>query len=131
MKLPLSRQTFKRFALPYRPIVLDVAANLGGQNEETAIDIAALAVRLLLEILHKRSDDLKLTKPLRRIYGRHCRQAAMASMKLERRGNVHVRHAIAIGHAKLIVIEVTHHAFESSPRAMPLPAALLSARARH
>src|ERR1700682_3037087 len=102
MKLPLSRQTFKRFALPYRLIVLDVAANLGGQNEETAVDIATLAVGLLLDILHQRSNHLKLTKPLRRIYGRHVRQPAMASMKMQRRGNVHIRHAVAIGHAKLV-----------------------------
>src|SRR5712691_10593825 len=98
MKLPLSRQTFKRFALPYRLIVLDVAANLGGQNEETAVDIATMAVGLVLDILPKPSDYLNFTKPFRRVYARPGRQAAMASMKIQPRGNVHIRHAIAIGH---------------------------------
>jgi hypothetical protein len=36
----------------------------------------------------------------------------MISMKSKRRGNVHVRYAVAIGHAKLIVAGVHHGAFQ-------------------
>src|SRR5688500_17681082 len=73
-------------------------------DEETAVDVSAASLRLLVALVDQLSADAKLSKTSRRTDGRHRGDLAVASMKGDQRGDVDVRDAIAISEQKEVVV---------------------------
>src|SRR6185503_6216539 len=94
-ELPLGGEALHRLALPHRVIAVDVAADLGGQHEEAAVDPAAVAVRLLLEAAHALVLHLQGAEAPGRLHGRDRRERVLGAVEVDQLPDVDRGQAVA------------------------------------
>src|SRR3954467_8811177 len=81
-ELPVLRQALERLLLPDGGVVAEIVEDRGLQHEEAAIDPAAVAPRLLLEMPDHIVADIERTKPGRRLDRGNRRVPAVGTMKI-------------------------------------------------
>ncbi len=105
-ELPLFRQSPQGFSLPRTLIATDVFEDFRLQDEETAVDPAPIALRLLQELGHVVTVQIERTEAPRRLHGCQRRVALGPFVELDQLLDVDVRDAVSIRKAEPIAIDV-------------------------
>lgn len=112
-ELPVSGKPVQRRQLPGHVIARDPLQCLRVHDEETAIDIAVIAERLLGEPGYQMIGEDDRAETARRTHHGNRRLESVRLVKVDQCANVDISHAIAIGEAERFVgAQVTRHALE-------------------
>src|SRR5260221_1229270 len=103
-QLAILGQVDHRLLLPDGPVALDVAADLGREYEEAAIDEAAVAARLFLKAGDAVALKIDGAEPARRLCCRHGRKSSLAAVESDAFGDVDIAYAVAVGQAEILVV---------------------------
>src|SRR5437016_2687198 len=102
-KRTLSCQTLQRLALPHGGIAFYVIENRRRQDEETAVDPAAIALGLFLKAGDEPVFQHKRTKAARRLHRGERRLDLPRAVVRDQLGHVDVGDAVAIREAELLI----------------------------
>src|SRR3546814_9316811 len=117
-ELALGGERLERRAFPGGGIAVDVVDRLGLDDEEAAVDVADVLVRLLAEGADavRSGHQVEHAETARRPYGGQGGQRAAAAMERELPGDVDVGDAVAIGETEGIAVEIGPDALDPPPR---------------
>ena len=101
-------ELFERSMLPTRVVPFDVVEHLRLEHEETCIDPAPVAARLLDELGHTPFLAFNADRPETPLglHDSHRRRPSVRSMEIEQFWYVDIAESIAIRHAKILVADV-------------------------
>ena len=121
-ELVFRREPLHRLPFPDRRVILDIAADQRRQDEEAAIDPAAIAHRLFLEPSHAIAQVLDRSEAARRLGRGHGGEPSFLAMQIDRGAHVDVANSISVGQTKfLIVAEVGRIRLMRPPIMVPSP----------
>src|SRR5262249_54919736 len=102
--LTVTRKIGHWFLFPDSRIALDVLADFRGEDEEAAVNPAAVAARLFLKARHLAALAIDRAVSSRGLCPGYGGKAALAAVKGNAFGDVDVGNAVTVGQAKRIVI---------------------------
>src|SRR3989338_10361230 len=105
-QLPHFRQSLHGLALPRCVVILNEINHAWGKNKKSAVYPAAVTWRFFLETHHMVLLGPQGAKSPGGLYRRHRGQAAMRPVKCDKRRDVNIPHAIAIGKTEFIGADV-------------------------
>ena len=100
-ELAFLRELLHRLLFPHRRVVLDVVPDLWRQDEEAAIDPAAIANWLLLELDHAVALVIDRSEAAGGLGRGHCGEPPFSAMQIDRSADVYIANAVTISQNSL------------------------------
>ena len=114
-RLPPGSQALHRLLLKHPAFIMNLTEDGGRKNKEAAVNPAAFALWLFLEVANGGAVDVQAAEPCRRLHGSYRHGFAVLRVKGDRRGNIHVAQAVPVGHAEgIFTRQILSHPFQSS-----------------
>src|SRR4051794_9156941 len=113
LQVPLGGQRLERLALPHGRVAVDVAPDVGLEDEEAAVDPRAVPARLLEEPGDAVAVDLQRAEATARLHGGDGGERAAGAVVPDERGDVDVGDAVAVGEAERLVAYVGQDALQA------------------
>lgn len=109
-------QALHGFALPDGGVAIDVVDDLGGEDEEAAVDPGAVAVGLFLEAGDLGFRQVEGAKAAGGLGGGQGGQFALFTVEGDQGGDIDVADAVTVGEAEIVTVKVGANALEAPPR---------------
>src|SRR5277367_1627288 len=101
-ELLFRRELLHRLPFPDRRIIFDIVADPRRQDEEAAIDPAAIAHRLFLKPSHAIAQVLDRSEAARRLGRGHGGEPSFLAMQMNRGAHVDVANTISVAQTKFL-----------------------------
>ena len=114
-ELTLPCERAHRLLLPHGVITIEVATDPWRKHEKTTIGPAAVPPRFLLELPHPLAIDIERPEPTWRLHRGHGRVGALVAVKRDESRHVHIRDAVAVGEAEVLVANIRQDTLQAPP----------------
>src|SRR4029453_3620295 len=112
-KLALASERLHRYPLPDSRVTVDVVKHLGREDEKTAIDHSSVSLRFFLEAANQIVVQYHGAEATRRLDGNQRSKYIPFLVKFDEPGQITLRNAFSICHAKRLVAEIGLDAFQT------------------
>lgn len=114
-ELAFMGQALHGFTLPDGGVAVDVVDDLGGEDEEAAVDPGAVPVGLFLEAGDLGFREIECAKATGWLGGGQGGQFALFPVEGDQGADVDVADAVTVGEAEIVAVEVGANALEAPP----------------